>query len=53
MAEAYNRKWLGTELDEKYCEIIKTRLEDKDHIARIAMAKDESESVKRRKKLRG
>ncbi len=53
VAEAYQRKWLGTELDERYCEIIKTRLADKNHIARIAMAKDEMESNKRRKKLRG
>jgi site-specific DNA-methyltransferase (adenine-specific) len=53
VAEAYKRKWLGTELEEEYCEIIKTRLSDKNHIARIANAKDELDSYNRRRKLRG
>ncbi len=53
VAEAYNRKWLGTELEKKYCDIIKSRLSDDVHISRIALAKDEMESGKRRRKLRG
>lgn len=53
VAEAYNRKWLGTELEQEYCEIIKTRLSDSEHIFRIAKAKDEFDSNVRRKKLRG
>jgi site-specific DNA-methyltransferase (adenine-specific) len=53
VAEAYNRKWLGTELELKYCDIIQTRLSDKKHIYRIANAKDEVASNRRRKKLRG
>ncbi len=53
VAEAYNRKWLGTELELDYCKVIKSRLTDKDHIARISTAKDEQESNKRRKQLRG
>lgn len=53
VAEAYRRKWLGTELKIEYCEIIKNRLLDNEHIYRIAFAKDEVDSNKRRKKLRG
>jgi len=53
VAEAYNRKWLGTELQPEYCKIIKERLSDKGHISRIVEAKDELESNKRRIILRG
>lgn len=53
VAEAYQRKWLGTELEKEYCEIIKKRLSDKEHIARIKSAKDEVDGQKRRIKLRG
>jgi site-specific DNA-methyltransferase (adenine-specific) len=53
VAEAYKRKWLGTELETEYCELIKSRVTDKDHINRILTAKDEMESQKRRSKLRG
>lgn len=53
VAEAYNRKWLGTELELEYCNVIKSRLTDKDHIFRIFTAKDEHASNKRRKQLRG
>ena len=53
VAEAYNRRWLGTELELDYCNIIKSRLSDNDHISRIANVKDELDSIKRRKKLRG
>lgn len=53
VSEAFNRKWLGTELELDYCEIIKERLNDADHIQRIASHRDEIEAKKRRKKLRG
>lgn len=53
VAEAYKRKWIGTELEEKYCKIIKRRISDKEHIRRINSALDEKESVQRRIKLRG
>jgi site-specific DNA-methyltransferase (adenine-specific) len=53
VAEAYNRQWLGTELNIDFCEIIQERLSDKEHIQRIATAKDEKEATERRRKLRG
>lgn len=53
VAEAYERNWVGTELQEKYCKIIKQRLSDKAHLKRIYTAKDEKDSQQRRKKLRG
>lgn len=53
VAEAYQRKWLGTELEIDYCNIIQSRLTDEIHIARIAGAKDERDSNERRIKLRG
>lgn len=53
VAEAYQRKWLGTELDQLYCDVIKDRLSDEHHIQRILNQKDEKESIKRRSKLRG
>jgi site-specific DNA-methyltransferase (adenine-specific) len=53
VAEAYKRKWIGTELEIAYCNIIKERLTDEIHIARILSGKDEKESQKRRKSLRG
>ncbi|MFB6343196.1 DNA methyltransferase [Saccharicrinis sp. FJH62] len=53
VAEAYKRRWLGTELNLEYCNIIKERLSDQEHIIRILGAKDEMESNNRRKKLRG
>ncbi|WP_372948382.1 DNA methyltransferase [Mariniphaga sp.] len=52
VAEAYDRRWLGTELELEYCEIIQKRLMDSEHIYRISNAKDENESKERRKKLR-
>ncbi len=52
VCEAYNRKWLGTEINETYCEIIKKRLSDRKLINRIATGKDELEAVSRREKLR-
>ena len=53
VAEAYKRKWIGTELDSGYCKVIKSRILDKDHISRILEAADERASNQRRKKLRG
>ncbi len=53
VAEAYNRRWLGTELETEYCQIIKDRITNADHIQRIASEKDEQEALKRRAKLRG
>ena len=53
VAEALSRQWLGTELNVEYCEIIKKRLSDKNHIERILKGKDEDEAIKRRKKIRG
>jgi len=53
VAEAYGRKWLGTELGNDYCEVIKNRLSDEEHISRILSRKDEKDSKKRRSKLRG
>ncbi len=52
VAEAFERNWMGTELNLDYCEIIESRLSDKLHIERVANGKDESQAVKRRKKLR-
>lgn len=53
VAEAYQRKWLGTELQPEYCQIIEERLTDKEHISRILVGKDEKEAIQRRIKLRG
>lgn len=53
VAEAYQRKWLGTELEISYCDVIKERVLDTDHVQRILKMKDEKDSVKRRSKLRG
>lgn len=53
VAEAYQRKWLGNDNSPDYCSIIKSRISDKEHISRIATSKDEIESQKRRKQLRG
>jgi len=53
VAEAYKRKWLGTELQEEYCEVIQDRLSDELHILRIASGIDEKQARSRRKKLRG
>jgi len=53
VAEAYNRKWIGTELEEKYCKIIKKRVLNKEYIQRIKLGVDEKEALQRRIKLRG
>ncbi|MBN2532276.1 MAG: MerR family transcriptional regulator [Spirochaetales bacterium] len=53
VAEAFNRKWYGCELETKYCEEIKNRLLNKKHIKRIYHGNDQIESQIRREKLRG
>ena len=53
VAEAYNRKWIGTELEQQYCEVITDRLTDTKLLARIKSGQDSKESNKRRAKLRG
>jgi len=53
VAEAYNRTWMGTEISNDYCEMIKKRINDFEHIYRINSGADERESKQRRLKLRG
>lgn len=53
VAEAYKRKWIGTELDSKYCELIKKRVLNKKQINKIVDEEDEKRSSLRRQKLRG
>lgn len=53
VAEAYNRNWIGTELNQTYCEVIKERLLDNEHLRKIINLSGEKESLKRRSKLRG
>lgn len=53
VAEAFERRWIGTELELNYCKTIQERLADKNHIQRIASHKDEMEAKQRRQKLRG
>lgn len=53
VAEAHNRYWMGSEIDEASCRIVQTRLSDKENIERIRSAKDEVEANQRRRDLRG
>lgn len=53
VAEAYGIKWLGTEREEEYCNIIRNRLSDKSHLDRIISCNNEKNSIIRRLKLRG
>lgn len=53
VAEAYKRRWIGTELEDEYCSIIKNRLSDNEHLERILSGQDEKDSNKRRRTLRG
>lgn len=53
VAEAYNRKWIGNEINRDYCAMIKERVQNQDHIKRISSQKDEIDSQYRRNKLRG
>ena len=53
VAQAFDRNWLGTEKNLDYCEVIKNRLSDKEHLKRIAKDGEDAEIAERRKKLRG
>ncbi|MDQ3022377.1 MAG: MerR family transcriptional regulator [Bacteroidota bacterium] len=53
VAEAYKRRWIGIELEERYCNVIKDRINNKSLIERIYFAKEEMDSLERRIKLRG
>ena len=53
VAEALGRKWLGTEKDFEYCNVIKKRLSDREHIERIASNGEDAEILERRRRLRG
>lgn len=53
VSEAYDRKWIGSELEKEFCEMIQERVSDEIHIARIKSEKDTKDSNKRRKKLKG
>ena len=53
VSEAFNRKWLGSETNIEYCNIIRKRLSDKEHIARISDESEEAAIIERRRKLRG
>ncbi|NQS90107.1 site-specific DNA-methyltransferase, partial [Patescibacteria group bacterium] len=53
VAEAFNRKWLGSETNIEYCNMIRRRVLNRKHIARIADNSEEAEIIERRKKLRG
>lgn len=52
VAQAFNRRWLGSDNSREYCQIIKERLSNSEIISRIASGKDEVEAVHRRQKLR-
>lgn len=53
VAEALNRKWLGAELNKEYCDIIKNRVSDTNHISRIREGGDDKDARQRRLELRG
>lgn len=53
VAEALNRKWLGTEKEMEYCKVIRKRLLDKSHLERIAENGNDAEILERRRRLRG
>ncbi|MEW6558540.1 MAG: site-specific DNA-methyltransferase [Elusimicrobiota bacterium] len=52
VAEAFNRRWIGNELSQEYCNLIKERLNNSRLIDRIKSQKDDAESMERRQKLR-
>lgn len=53
VAEAFERRWLGSEIRSEYCDITKLRLSDPDHLDRVRSGRDEEEAIKRREKIRG
>lgn len=52
IAEAFQRKWSGSENNSKYCKMIKERLSNSSHLERIRKGEDEIKSQKLREKLR-
>ncbi len=53
VAEAFERRWIGGEINSEYCEIIENRLKDKKGVARVQSGIDDKEGEKRREKIRG
>jgi len=53
VAEAFDRKWLGSEKSTDYSNLIVNRLNNREHIRRISASDDEAEVIERRKRLRG
>lgn len=53
VAEAFGRRWLGTETDKEYRETIQKRLQDRVHMERILKGGGEADAAERRNKLRG
>lgn len=53
VAEAFCRKWIGNELENKYCDIIIERLQDQEHLRKIKSEKELMLQDQRRKNLRG
>ena len=52
VCERYNRRWLGCELDEEHCQLIKERLENPHDFSSERIKGNEQKIIKRREKLR-
>ncbi|GGH67346.1 DNA methyltransferase [Phaeocystidibacter marisrubri] len=52
VAEAFDRKWKGSELESTYCELIQERLSDFRHLNRIKDGTDARKAASRRRSLR-
>lgn len=52
VCERYNRRWLGCELDQEHCQLIKERLENPQDFSSERIKGNEQEIIKRREKLR-
>lgn len=52
VAEAYGRRWIGTEKDANYCSVIRNRVSDATHLARILDTEEEKLARERRLALR-
>lgn len=53
VSEALCRQWIGCEPELDYCETIRDRVQDQNHISRIRKGSDEKAAVRRREQLRG
>ncbi|MEX0720489.1 MAG: DNA methyltransferase [Balneolaceae bacterium] len=53
VAEAFKRRWIGSELNKDYCHTIQQRLTDIEHINRIREGEDDYSARQRRLELRG